>query len=119
MTPGPKGKERRCHREHGHAGDLSASSSASVVTSGRRTGQLAPSRSTSASPGSWPRSARSTALPTDVATIRRRDVDPHLRERWTPGTAVTRYQDLTLESTAEEPKHETHGGADRIHEESV
>jgi site-specific recombinase XerD len=35
--------------------------------------------------------------PTDVAAIRRRDVEGYialLLERWTPGTALTRYQDL-------------------------
>ena len=37
--------------------------------------------------------------PTEVAAIRRRDVEAyiaHLLERWTPGTAVTRYQDLRV-----------------------
>ena len=36
-------------------------------------------------------------LPTDVAEIRRRDVEAYiafLLERWKPGTALTRYQDL-------------------------
>jgi site-specific recombinase XerD len=38
-------------------------------------------------------------LPTDVAAIRRRDVEAYiayLLERWKPGTALTRYQDLNV-----------------------